>query len=137
MNTPNFYLHKRDADFLNHCVRIAKEKPMLDKGAVVVLALENRPLHYYISYDRACTIVRKMINNHPNNPYQTDERRAFAEELTAEVRKAMAQLNCRLPDAVSYVLNCKRPSRFHISFQLGRRIAGQMLQNVTSVKLID
>ncbi len=131
--TNNFFFHdRRDADFRNHCIKIAKRYPGLNISAIVTLALEEKPERYHISFDTASRVVHKMLRNHPSNPYTNTVCRALAEELTADVRRTMADFNCTLRTALTYVLNNKRPSRFHISYRQALRIARRWFCNTAT-----
>lgn len=104
-----------EKDYRNGCVRPLDE--------VLAIALAMQPHSHYLSYD---TASRKLhaIERHGIDALVTGENtRALYTELSEQVANVMrTRSQLGFDEALSFVLNFCRPSRFYMSLDTARRI---------------
>lgn len=99
----------------------------LTRAELIAKTLACQPPCYYASHDRVSQALR-ILGPHPMSA-PTSERRAMWLEIHHRVAELMnGPRHLRRHQAISFVLNFTRPSRFFISERTADRILGSMVR---------
>lgn len=127
MKEPDTLTEARNADFRQKCVLLFERdmrqgivRPLDD---VIESALALQPLSHYVNFDLARRHMVEIRRYGISAVFREDNARRQWSEIWMQVQSFLATHPRKsLDDALSFVLNFCRPSRFYISYDTGRRI---------------
>lgn len=128
---------QRDQEFLDMYreslqLMIKNQVPHPRRAAVRYTVMHGRP-HYHVSFERAYRIVCGTLLHNDYSTLRNPLTVAMWQEITAQVREAMRQFHASVAQALEFVLENCRASRFFIteeyafrtSYAIARRLLGR------------
>lgn len=123
----------RDADFMKNLKASLKrfhdrsERP--SGSQIIADALKSRPERYYFSYRTVESHIRRMRKNRfdPVHSRLTAARSEWVEIHAAVDRYLARHKKAPISEAIDYVVNFARPSRFFISDRKARQLFNQTI----------
>ena len=117
----------RNAEYARRCIEIFERHPRpggaRPPAEVLTLRPAMRPHSHYLSYDTASSKLHAIERHGIDSLVAGENTRALYTELGAQVADVMSKRRkLSFDQALSFVLNFCRPSRFHMSLDTARRI---------------
>lgn len=129
LHTPSA-IEQRNRDFIRVCRQVAATRRRLGRSmarrAIVSDALAVAPQCFYVNRD---TASRALHTLHHGGFHHRHAREQWAEFQT-QVQETMERRRCTVSQAIDFVLNFRRPTRFHITHRHANRLYGRYLRGL-------
>ncbi len=120
----------KNRELVEHAKRIVR-KAAADKRPLTFMQLceevqRARPLHFYVGYDRAVMILKRIERHGVESTLCGDESRAMWLDLSQQVREIMsARPRLTFAQALTQALYFSRPQRFYMTVAAIKRVLGK------------
>lgn len=132
-------IQHRNADFKRRCLQIVKADyatgALRPLDSVLERAISQQPLSHYLNFDTASRRLHKIRRYGLETVVKEPLARRRWAELMAQVTEQMVRnKHMKFYQALTFVLNFKRPSQFYITPDTARRIISPYVAKQISLR---